>query len=81
MIKVDREKLALLVREQPDATLKERRDRLGVRCAQSTICSALKAIGMSFTKRRSTRPSRSGPLSPSAGPSGCSSVSARPSTN
>jgi transposase len=81
IIKVDREKLARLVSEQPDATLKELWDRLGVRCAQSTICHALKAIGMSFKERRSTRRSRTGPMSPSAGPSGCSSVSACPSAS
>lgn len=78
IIKVDREKLALLVREQPDATLKELRDRLGVQCAQSTICAALKAIGMSFKKRRSTRRSRTGPMSLSAGHGGCSNALACP---
>lgn len=81
IIKVDREKLARLVREQPDATLKELRDRLGVQCAQSTICHALKAIGMSFKKRRSTRRSRTGPTSPFAGPDGCSNASACPSAS
>lgn len=70
--KVDRERLAQLVREQPDATLKELRDRLGVRCAESTICMALKAMRLSFKKRRSTRPSRIVPTSRSAEQAGYS---------
>jgi transposase len=61
VIKIDRARLAELVREQPDATLKELRDRLGIRCAESAICMALKKLGFSFKKRRSTRPSRTGP--------------------
>ena len=58
VIKIDRVKLAELVRAQPDATLKELRERLGVKCAESAICMALQALGLSFKKRRSTRPSR-----------------------
>lgn len=58
VIKIDRARLAELVREQPDATLKELRERLGVQCAESAICMALKKLGLSFKKRRSTRPSR-----------------------
>lgn len=63
--KVDRERLAALVREQPDATLKELRERLGVRCGESTICTVLKTLGLSFKKRRSMRPSRTARTSPS----------------
>lgn len=33
--KIDRERPAELVRQQPDATLKELRERLGMLCAQS----------------------------------------------
>jgi transposase len=58
VIKVDRARLTELVREDPDATLPELRDRLGVACAISTICVALKKLGFSFKKRRSTRRSR-----------------------
>ena len=36
-IKIDRAHLAELVRAQPDATLKELRDRLGIECCQSAI--------------------------------------------
>lgn len=60
---IDHQRLAELVRQQPDATLKELRERLGVPCVDSTICKALKRLGLSFKKRRSTRPSRTGPTS------------------
>jgi transposase len=81
VIKIDRARLAELVREQPDATLKELRQRLGVVCAESAICMALKKLGFTFKKRRSTRPSRSvrttrggaragGPISPASTPAG-----------
>lgn len=68
--KIDRERLAELVREQPDATLKELRERLGVRCAESAICTVLKKLGLSFKKRRSMRPSRTAPMSPSVARAG-----------
>jgi transposase len=60
-IKIDRTLLAELVRQQPDATLEELRQRLGVQCAISAISMALKALGLSFKKRRCTRPSRTAP--------------------
>jgi transposase len=47
---VDRERLAALVGTHPDATLAELRGLLGVQCALSTLCKALKQIGLSFKK-------------------------------
>ena len=70
VIKIDREKLTQLVREQPDATLKELRSRLGVKCAVSAVSAALKRLGLSFKKRRSTRRNRIVPMSPSIAPTG-----------
>lgn len=70
VIKVDRGRLLELVREDPDATLPELRERLGVACAISTICVALKRLGWSFKKRRSTRRSRIGRTSSNAAPNG-----------
>jgi transposase len=70
VIKVDRSRLTELVREDPDATLPELRSRLGVACAISTICVALKKLGFTFKKRRSTRRNRIGRMSSSAAPSG-----------
>jgi transposase len=66
VIKVDHTRLTELVREDPDATLPELRDRLGVACAISTICVALKKLGFSFKKRRSTRRNRIGRMSSNA---------------
>jgi transposase len=48
--KVDRSQLAELVGDRPDATLAELRESLGVQCALSTICVALKKLGFSFKK-------------------------------
>ncbi|MBU0719501.1 MAG: IS630 family transposase [Planctomycetes bacterium] len=47
---VDREQLASFVRQHPDATLAELRDLLGVDCALSTLCKALKKLGFTFKK-------------------------------
>ena len=55
---VDRAQLAALVREHPDATLAELRKYLGVQCALSTLCMALKKMGFSFKKKRSMRRNR-----------------------
>jgi transposase len=62
--KIDRQRLAELVHAHPDATLKELREMLGARCAESTVCTALKKLGFSYKKRRSTRRSRAAPTSP-----------------
>jgi transposase len=74
--KVDPARLALLVEAQPDATLKELRERLGVKCSLSSICNALKKLRLSFKKSRSTPRSRTGPMSLSAVPSGSCGVPA-----
>lgn len=58
--KIDMARLAGLVQEQPDATAKELRERLGVSCSESAIYAALKRLGLSFKKRRSTPRSRTG---------------------
>ena len=58
VIIVDRVQLASLVRKHPDATLAELRNMLGVQCALSTLCEALKQMGFSFKKKRSMRRSK-----------------------
>ena len=70
IVKVDRAKLAQLVRDDPDATLEELRDRLGISCATSTICMALQALGFTRKKRRYVPRSRTGRTSLSVGPTG-----------
>lgn len=74
--KIDRDLLAKLVAAQPDITLKELRNQLGITCALSSIWCALDQLGLSFKKSRSTRRSRTVPMSRSAVPSGSSGVRA-----
>ena len=68
--KIDRERLAALVKEDPDATLVELRDRLGIQVTPWAICKALKELKLSFKKKASTPASRTGRTSPSVGRSG-----------
>jgi len=63
--KIDREKLAALVEADPDATLVELRDRLGVQCGPTAIWMALEALKITFKKSRSGPPSRIDRTSPS----------------
>lgn len=51
IIKIDMQRLAELVHEQPDATMLELRDRLGVACTESAICLALKRLDLTFKKK------------------------------
>ena len=67
---VDREQLASLVRKHPDATLAELRTLLGVQCALSTLCQALKQMGFSFKKKRSMQRNRIVRMSCRGGPGG-----------
>jgi len=68
--KIDRDRLAQLVRERPDATAPELRASLGVQCSDSAIYAALKKMNLTFKKRRFMPPSRSAPTSPSDARSG-----------
>lgn len=70
LVKIDRARLAELVAQQPDATLTELRDRLGVVCTISAVCMALKQLGLSFKKRRSTPRNRTGRMWQAAAPRG-----------
>ena len=64
VIKIDMERLAELVREQPDATLAELRERLQVECCDTSVCRALARLNLTFKKRRSMLRSRTGRMSP-----------------
>lgn len=66
----DRDRLAELVRQQPDATLAELRDALGVGVSLSAICTALKQLKLTFKKSRSAPRSRTAPTSPSGASGG-----------
>ena len=50
-----------LVRDDPDATLAELRQRLGVKVSLSALAEYLRRIKLSFKKKSSGRPSRTGP--------------------
>lgn len=70
IIKIDMQRLAELVQEQPDATMLEFRDRLGVECTESAMCLALKRLDLTFKKRQSMRPSKIDLTSSNAGRDG-----------
>jgi transposase len=57
------DRLKELVAEQPDATLRELRDRLGVSLSLMTICRALRSLQLTFKKKSSARPNKTGPTS------------------
>ena len=62
-----------LLRDEPDLTIAELRSRLAAEAIQvspAAISRFLTAAGLTRKKRRSTRPSRSGPMSPPGAPSG-----------
>jgi transposase len=61
--KIDRERLAELVRQQPDATLIELRDRLGIKVTPWAICKALRELKLTFKKSRYTPANRIVPTS------------------
>ena len=64
VVKIDMELLRKLVSEQPDATISELHQRLGTNCGESAVGMALGRLGLSFKKRRSMPPSRTGPMLP-----------------
>lgn len=70
VIKIDVVRLAELVAEQPDATILELRDRLGVECSESAVGMTLKRLGLSFKKKRPMRRSRTAQMLPRSGRSG-----------
>jgi transposase len=75
VVKVDLAQLRKLVEQQPDATIPELHQRLGTdRCSESAVGMALQRLGLSFKKRRSMPPNRTGPTSrKNAGRGGISS--------
>jgi transposase len=70
VVKIDLEKLRELVARQPDATIKELHQRLGVACGESAVAMALGRLKLTFKKRQSMRPSRTGLTSPRSAPIG-----------
>ena len=56
--KIDRDRLAELVAQQPDATLVELRDRLGISVTPWAISKALRELKLTYKKSRFTPPNR-----------------------
>lgn len=73
--KIDRAQLAACVEQQPDATLAELRERLGVDCSLAALCKALHGLRITFKKKRCAPPSKIGRTSPPGGPNGNSGKS------
>lgn len=70
VVKIDQARLAELVAQRPDATVRELRELLGVECSESAVGFALQRLGLSFKKRRSMRPSRTALTSRRSGDGG-----------
>ncbi len=68
--KIDRGRLAALAKAQPDATLVELRDRLGVEVTAWAVGKALRELGLTYKKSRSAPPSRTGTTSRGGAPNG-----------
>jgi len=64
------EQLRELIRQQPDATLEELRERTGVDCSLQAVHNAVGRLEFRYKKSRSTPASRSGPMSSSSGSPG-----------
>ncbi len=60
---VDRAAVAAAARAQPDATLRELRDALGLDVSIQTIWRVLRELQFSFKKKSCTPPSKTGPTS------------------
>lgn len=69
---MDHDRLMALVAEQPDATLIELRDRLGVAVTPPGDQQGAGPIEADLKKRRSTPPSKTTMILPSVGPAGVS---------
>jgi transposase len=64
-----RDRLVLLVREQPDATLAELQDRLAAPVHRSTIARTLLRLALTVKKKSAAPPSRSARTCGTSGPS------------
>ena len=57
------EQLRQLLAEQPDLTLEQIRDRLGVACSLAAVCRTLKKLNLTRKKKRCTPPSSNATMS------------------
>lgn len=72
VVKIDLERLRELVQQQPDATIKQLHQRLGIQCSESAVGMALQRLRLSYKKRRFMRRNRTGRTWPSNAHNGSS---------
>ena len=70
VIKIDLDRLGELVKQRPDATIKELHALLRIDCVESAVCMALQRLGLSFKKKRSTQRNKTARMSPKDAGSG-----------
>ena len=73
-----RREMKALLRDKPDLTLEELRDKLGLDCTVQAVHYALLGMGLTYKKRRSAPTSRPAPMSPGPGESGGAGRAASP---
>lgn len=61
------QELKALIAKEPDLTLEEIKQRLELNCTIGAIHWVLARLGLTYKKRRSMRPSKTGPTSPRPG--------------
>ncbi len=74
-----RREMKALLAKQPDLTLEEIRNRLGLKCTVQAVHYALADMGLTYQKRLSGLPSRAARMSPGSGVDGrgCKAGSSR----
>ena len=65
--------LKSLVAKQPDATLVEMKQRLGLNCTVAAIHVILTKLGLTYKKRRCMQPNKNAPTSPGSAKTGSAS--------
>lgn len=63
-------RLKALIGQQPDLTLAELKARLNLDCTVAAVHWVVTKLGLTYKKRRSMRPSKTGPMSPKRGDAG-----------
>ena len=66
------DELRQLLAQEPDLTLEQIRDRMGLTCSLAAICRTLKKLNLTRKKKRCTRPNSNGPMCKPSGRSGSS---------
>jgi len=61
-----------LLAAQPDLTLEQLRERLGLDCSLAAVCRTLQKLGLTRKKKHCTQPNNSGPTFRPTGKSGSS---------